>query len=221
MRGRNERLGWQVAWKVGLPLALGALLLVAGRWAGGEHPSGGFAHAALVARSGILEQVWEAEFHLGWPDGGQAPAQLTATIPVARLQRLHVGDTITLRLATRAGDHDVLAKVVEVSAPVDGVAQAVFRTAEAHRLTGLHGRIPGRIIVTPGQFGTIVPVAALHRRSDGEGVYVQRQQGPAWVPVRVIARNLTEALVEGVAPGTQLLDEEGINNQNVEFRHRR
>lgn len=160
----------------------------------------------IVARSGSLEEIWEAPFHVAWPLDGQARAWLTAVLPVARSQRLQPGDEIKLRLDAGEGEQELLAKVNEISASVDGVAHVVFTTAETYSLASLPEWVPGRIVVRAGPYGTIVPVSALHQRANGagEGVYVARRGGAVWVPVRVVARSLTEAVVEGIAPGTRL-----------------
>jgi multidrug efflux pump subunit AcrA (membrane-fusion protein) len=162
-----------------------------------------------VARDGTLEEAWEVQFHLAWPDHGQARAWLTAALPAPRVQRLQPGHETVLRLRDGEGEQEVLAKVSEITAPVDGVAHVVFTTAETYGLQRLPDLVPGRIVVRAGPFGTIVPVTALHHDHDGtgEGVYVERTAGPAWVPVRVLARSLTEAVVEGIAPGTRLAAE--------------
>lgn len=163
------------------------------------------AETVIVARSGVLEQAWEAEFHLGWPEPGRARAQLTAAVPLGRAQRLKTGQSVAVRLDTGAGEQQILAKVVEVSAPVDGVAHAVFTTAETYVLSDAPSRLPGRLVTGTGPYGTIIPVSVLHRSDGAEGVFVERHDGPAWVPVRVVSRTLTEALVEGVAPGTRIV----------------
>lgn len=164
------------------------------------------ADTVTVARRGVLEHVWEAEFHVGWSGPGQAQALLTAALPAARLQRLHPGDEVTVMLQTGEGERKMAAKVVDVSPPVDGVAHALLTAGGVEGLADAPARMPGQIVLADGPFGTIVPVTSLHRRDGTDGVFVERRGGPAWVPVRVIARTLTEALVEGVAPGTKLVD---------------
>lgn len=202
--GRNVRSapGAAALFVAGL-LILGLGIVLKSAWPAATVPGD---DGIAVARSGLLEEVWEAPFHLAWPVDGQARAWLTAALPAPRAQRLHPGDEVLLRLGNGEGERELLAKVSEMTAPVDGVVHTVFTTAETYGLAGLPDWVSGRIVVRAGPYGTIVPVTAVHQNAngDGEGVYVDRSGEPVWVPVRVVARSLTEAVVEGVAPGTRL-----------------
>lgn len=161
----------------------------------------------VVARHGALEEAWDVSFHVTVTERPDR-TWLSVALPHVRAQRLAEGDEAVLRLpgTNGQGQREVLAKVAEISVPVDGIVHVMFVTPGTSAATPLHAGVPGRIVVRSGPFGTVIPVSALHPGTDnaGEGVYVVRTAGPGWVPVRVIARSLTEAVVEGITPGTKL-----------------